>query len=71
MLRIILLENSRSTAFPLGAIQDLLEPLVTPLSKGCRWNVNVPELAKSTGLRAVGETSDNLFGTLFLGTFEK
>ena len=31
--RLILLENSRSTFWPLGILQDLTEPVVTPLSK--------------------------------------
>eukprot|EP01031_Cornospumella_fuschlensis_P037561 gene37561-45620_t len=42
--RILLLENSRSTSPVLGALQDLSEPVITPMSKGCRWNTNVPKI---------------------------
>ena len=68
--KVVLLENSRSILGPLAAIQDLTEPIVTPLSKNCRWNVNVPKLAKEAGLKL--EKSDTAqAGTIFYGVYSK
>eukprot|EP01038_Epipyxis_sp_PR26KG_P005810 gene5810-8016_t len=66
---IVLLENSRSSLPILGWIQDLLEPIVTPLSKGCKWNRSIPDLAKQFGLKNVFY-QDSQFGTIILGVYQ-
>ena len=68
--KVVLLENSRSTLGPLAAIQDLTEPVVTPLSKNCRWNVNVPKLAKEAGLK-LEKSETAQAGTIFYGVYSK
>jgi len=68
--RIVLLENSVSTNPFLKVLQDVSEPLITPLSKSCRWNVNVPLLAEQAGLKQTSSQS-TAAGTLFLGTYTK
>lgn len=67
---VVLVENSLSNNFLLGKFQDITEPLLTPFSKGCKWNVNVPALAKKSGLKLVKEDSRSL-GLLYLGIFRK
>lgn len=39
--RVILLENARSDNSVLGIFQDITEPVITKLSKECRWNVDI------------------------------
>jgi hypothetical protein len=51
-------------------VQDFLEPVITPLSKHCRWNVDVPALAKEAGLVKLSEEREQL-GTLILSTYAK
>jgi len=68
--KIILLENSVSTNPILRSIQDFFEPIVTPFSKGCKWNVDVPELAKDEGLETI-EYKDIQSGTIMLGIYTK
>ena len=68
--KIILLENSVSTNPILRSLQDLFEPIVTPYSKNCRWNVDVPELAKNEGLKSI-EYKDIQSGTIMLGVYTK
>lgn len=68
--KIILLENSISTNPIIRTIQDVSEPLVTPLSKGCKWNVDVPQLARDQGLRNI-EYKDINSGTIMLGIYSK
>ena len=48
--KVILVENSRSNIPLLGFFQDVSEPIITPLSKNCRWNTDVPKLAQEAGL---------------------
>ena len=48
--KVILVENSRSTIPWVGFLQDITEPIITPFSKNCKWNTNVPKLAKEAGL---------------------
>mmetsp|Transcript_37052 Transcript_37052/g.82323 ORF Transcript_37052/g.82323 Transcript_37052/m.82323 type:complete len:255 (+) Transcript_37052:22-786(+) len=70
--RVLLLENSRSTNVVLGFVQDATESLITPLSKGCRWNVDVPRLAQEAGLTPVeGEGGSIQLGTISLGVYSK
>ena len=67
---VVLLENSISTNPILAQLQDLTEPLITPLSKNCRWNVNVPTLAAQAGL--IQKSSESIqAGTILLQTFGK
>lgn len=66
--RIILAENTRSDNSAVGLYQDISEPLVTPLSKGCRWNVDVAAIAKAAGLEVEMEQRDQL-GTLMVGVY--
>ena len=37
----------------MGLFQDIMEPLVTPISKDCKWNVDVEALANKHSLRLV------------------
>ena len=67
---VILLENSISTNDQLARIQDITEPIVTPFSKGCRWNVNIPSLAKQAGLELKSSNSIQL-GTIMYGVYTK
>ena len=69
-VRIILLENSRSTVVPVGIIQDILEPIVTPNAQGCKWNVDVPGIAASVGLHPA-DSRETFLGMLFQGSFTK
>ena len=69
--RIILLENTLSDNTILGAFQQLTEPIITPFSKGCRWDVNVPQIAKSNGLKLVEPSISTALGTLRLDVYSK
>jgi ubiquinone/menaquinone biosynthesis C-methylase UbiE len=67
---VVLLENSISTNPLLARLQDFTEPLITPMSKGCRWNVDVPALAAKAGLAE--RTSMSIQGgTILLETLTK
>lgn len=68
--KIYLIENSVSTNSPLRLLQNTLEPIITPMSKGCKWNIDVPQLAENTGLHEL-ERKDFQFGTLFFGVYIK
>lgn len=63
--RIVLVENSRSTFAPLAWLQDLTEPFITPLSKGCKWNIDVPKLAVKEGLDEIVSERRSTFAGLF------
>ena len=67
---LVLLENTVSTNPVLAAFQDVTEPLITPLSKSCRWNVNVPKLAAEQRLVSTSMMSIQQ-GTIRLETFVK
>jgi ubiquinone/menaquinone biosynthesis C-methylase UbiE len=47
----------------LGAYQDLSEPFVTPLSKGCVWNQDVRAIARRAELRIVA-SEEAVLGTV-------
>ena len=49
--RVVLLENSRSDIPWIGLFQDVTEPVITPLSKNCKWNTDIPKLAEEAGLK--------------------
>ena len=68
--QVVLLENSVSSSKALAAIQDLTEPFITPLSKNCRWNVNVPKIAEKAGLKKQSEEAI-LAGTIYYGVYTK
>jgi hypothetical protein len=54
----------------LADIQNAFEPFITPYSKGCRWNVDIPQIAQDTGLKKeLGE--DIQLGTIMLGVYRK
>ena len=67
---LVLLENTISDNPILASLQDITEPIITPLSKNCRWNVNVKRLAAEQGLVSVHSESIQQ-GTLLLETFKK
>jgi ubiquinone/menaquinone biosynthesis C-methylase UbiE len=67
---ILVLENSRSTFRPLALFQDITEPIITPYSKGCRWNVDVPGIADKAGLTLERSKSAQA-GTIFSGVYTK
>ena len=69
---LVLLENSVSTNPILAALQDASEPIVTPLSKSCRWNVNVPAIVENQGdlLRLIDKRDEQL-GTITLRVYTK
>ena len=67
---VILLENARSDNTIMGLFQDIMEPLVTPISKDCKWNVDVEALANKHSLRLVNSERKSL-GTLQLGIYTK
>lgn len=61
---VVLAEHQRARGL-LGAYQDVLEPLVTPLSKGCVWNQDVGALVQTAGLEVVhGQGREAAMGTL-------
>lgn len=66
----VLVENTRSDVPLLGVFQDLTEPVVTPFSKGCRWNTDVEQLATRAGLKLEYSHKVDL-GTLMLGVYSK
>lgn len=66
----MLLENSVSTNYVLARLQDATEPIITPFSKGCRWNVDVPTLARVAGLEKKSGGSVQL-GTIMYGIYTK
>ena len=68
--KIILLENSVSTNPILKTIQNIFEPIVTPFSKDCKWNVDIPQLAKEEGLQNI-KYLDIQSGTIMLGIYNK
>jgi len=69
---LVLLENSVSTNPILAALQDATEPVVTPLSKSCRWNINVPALVENQGhlLRLIDKRDEQL-GTITMRVYAK
>ena len=67
---VVLLENSVSTNYVLARLQDATEPIITPFSKGCRWNVDVPSLAQQAGLEKKAGGSVQL-GTIMYGIYTK
>ena len=68
--QVLLLENSVSTFKPLAAIQDLTEPIITSVSKSCRWNINVPEIAEKAGL-TLQSKEETQAGTMYYGVYTK
>lgn len=68
--KILLIENSVSTNSGLRNIQNLLEPIITPMSKGCKWNINIPEIINTVGLIEL-ERKDFQLGTLIYGVYSK
>lgn len=72
---LILLENTISTDPLLRAVQNAMEPLVTPFSKGCRWNVDVPALVAEQRSRGAGlevvDSADEQMGTFALIVLRK
>lgn len=67
--RLVLLENSISTNPLLRLVQSVTEPLVTPLAKGCKWDVDVPALVarqEAAGLLRVEERTDEQMGSVVL-----
>lgn len=70
LFSVVLLENSISTNLFLARVQDSTEPIITPFSKGCRWNVNIPSLAKQAGLE-LKEGEDIQLGTIMYGVYKK
>ena len=66
----MLVENTRSDIESIGVMQDLLEPAITPFSKGCKWNVNVEKLAIEKGFKKDFLRSTEL-GMLSLGVYKK
>jgi methyltransferase OMS1, mitochondrial len=70
--KVVLLENNISKIPLLAAIQNLLEPLVTHMSKDCRWNVDVHELAVKAGLEEIEAYHRDVdLGTIVLGVYQK
>ena len=69
--RIILLENTLSDNPLVGAFQRVSSPLVAPLSKGCKWDVSVEDLASKVGLENAQETRRIDLGTISLGVYKK
>lgn len=66
---LVLLENSISTNPLLRLVQNAAEPVVTPLAKGCKWNVDVPALVarqEAAGLLQVVERTDEQMGSVVL-----
>lgn len=49
---LVCVEHQRANGL-LGAYQDISEPFVTPVSKGCVWNQDVRALARGAGFREV------------------
>lgn len=71
---LILLENAVSTNPLLKAMQDATEPIVTPLSKDCRWNVDIAGLAEREAERAGMRpliAKDEQAGTIVLRVYRK
>jgi ubiquinone/menaquinone biosynthesis C-methylase UbiE len=67
---ILLLENTISTNPLLGMIQHILSPIITPLSRECRWDVDVPQLVSETALHT--EYTDTLQqGSILFGSYQK
>jgi len=64
--RLILVENSISQNVVLAFMQNILEPLITPFSKGCKWNVDVPSLAAESGQLKSEGNGKNFFSGLFM-----
>lgn len=70
--KIILLENSVSTNTLLRWLQQKMSPIVTPFSRGCRWDVDVPAIAQSAEIRLDdGSSHDSQLGTIHLGVYSK
>lgn len=59
---LVCVEHQRANGL-LGAYQDVSEPFVTPLSKGCVWNQDVRALARRAGFREV-VVDEAVFGTV-------
>ena len=68
--KIILLENSRSDNLFMGIFQDATEPVVTKISKNCKWNVNVDKIADEVGLKIIKSIKKDI-GTISLGVYTK
>ncbi len=68
--KIFLIENTVSTNSGLRNVQNILEPVITPMSKGCKWNIDIPEIVNTVGLNEL-ERKDFQFGTLIYGVYSK
>ena len=66
----MLVENTRSSLGILAKLQDVFEPIVTPMSKGCRWNDDIFAIAKEQDL-LIEHSDSKLLGTITLGVFKK
>lgn len=55
--RALLLEHSRSRSPLLGVYQDLTNPAVVSMSKGCAWNQDVESLVRQAGFSRVAVDS--------------
>jgi len=73
LFRIVLLENTLSTNPVVAAFQHITEPLVTPLAKGCRWDVDVHKIAQDSGLELdpSAPTRSASLGAIRLEVFKK
>lgn len=71
VVRIVLLENSRSLLPVIGTFQDLTEPLITPSAKGCRWNVDVAALAEGVGGLKLQSYQSTQLGTISLSVYSR
>lgn len=69
--KIVLLENSRSDVKVLGFLQDILEPLVTPISKNCKWNIDIDTISSKIGLiKDNTKSMKSQLGTISLGVYK-
>lgn len=68
--QVILLENSISRNAMLASIEHVVEPIITPFSKGCKLDVDVPALAHAAGLVLIQE---NVIqgGSIYMGIYAK
>ena len=68
ILRIVLVENTKSKNPFLGFYQDVTDPIIYPYSKGCHWNVDVEALTTSAGLKELKQERVDA-GTLMMGVY--
>ncbi len=65
------MENSLSNYPVVDAFQKITQPLITPLAKGCRWDIDISRIAARNGLESISAPITTSLGTIILNIYHK